>query len=419
MCRPLKDIVAELEGRYKECELSTLEERSRIIRDYDASIEYLLKLMDNYIQEVNYTLEHKLSVSIISRITHNLIFQISHSHDLLMPYSFTIGVYLMDDRYDENYRYWKEFEEKSEKIITLTEKLRENNIFNYEDIEEDAVLQNLLIIQGFGGKIPSKVKQGMKLAYSNGAKLLTCLEYMIDMMEDELASMKMTQIFREDDELLKEDYEINYLLYAKTYWPIRERSFRPHITNQLLRNNVTINGLEELRRETVRDFENHTGVGKIWRDYSEDVASMAKQLKDEIKSGDEWKYFFQKVFELEEYDRWIEELRNPPVAKIKAAVLTGNKQFMAIMANAVEQGLCTQRDWQFKWKEKIDAVYFASVASHKFNLSNRHDQDGDLSYSWKPFESLFGEKGFRLVFQDYKNGKYKLPHKVIIDKLFK
>lgn len=103
----------------------------------------------------------------------------------------------------------------------------------------------------------------------------------------------------------------------------------------------------------------------------------------------------------------------------KAEVLTGNAGFMAIMQKAEEQGLCVKEGWQYKWREKIDAVYFASVASHKYHLSNRHDRDGELAFSWKPFEALFDGKGFRSIYNDYQNGKYKLVNKNKIDKLFR
>lgn len=103
----------------------------------------------------------------------------------------------------------------------------------------------------------------------------------------------------------------------------------------------------------------------------------------------------------------------------RAAVLTENEEFMAIMRRAVEGGFCVQDGWQFKWKEKIDAVYFASVASHKFHLSHRHDSDGGLSFAWKPFEALFGEKDFRSKYNDYLQGKIKLRHKMEIDKLLR
>lgn len=103
----------------------------------------------------------------------------------------------------------------------------------------------------------------------------------------------------------------------------------------------------------------------------------------------------------------------------KAEALTSNGRFLAIMEKTVEQGLCTQEGWQFRWKDKIDAVYFASEASHKFHLSHRHDPDGGLAISWKPFEALFGEKGFRSKYNDYRQGKIKLRHKEEIDTILK
>lgn len=105
--------------------------------------------------------------------------------------------------------------------------------------------------------------------------------------------------------------------------------------------------------------------------------------------------------------------------KEKSAVLTENGEFMAIMERAVEAGFCRKEGWQFQWEEKIDAVYFASVASHKFNLSRRHDSSGDLAISWKPFEALFNEKGFRSKYNDYLQGKIKVYHKTEIDNLLR
>lgn len=106
-------------------------------------------------------------------------------------------------------------------------------------------------------------------------------------------------------------------------------------------------------------------------------------------------------------------------ARERAAVLTENAAFMAIMERAVEQGLCSPDGGRFQWSEKIDAVYFASVASHKFHLSRRHDSSGDLSIAWKPFEALFGEKNFRSKYNDYQQGKIKVHHKVEIDGLLR
>ena len=103
----------------------------------------------------------------------------------------------------------------------------------------------------------------------------------------------------------------------------------------------------------------------------------------------------------------------------RAAVLTENEEFMAIMEKAVEQGFCQHDGWQYRWKVKVEAAYFASEASHKFHISNRHDSDGELSISWKPFEALFGLKGLRLSYNDYQKCATKVKRKVEINALFK
>ena len=103
----------------------------------------------------------------------------------------------------------------------------------------------------------------------------------------------------------------------------------------------------------------------------------------------------------------------------RAEVLTENAEFMAIMEKAMEAGFCTHDGWQYRWKVKVEAAYFASVASHRFNLSNRNDHDGDKAISWIPFEALFAEKGLRLTYNDIKQCKTTLKHKVEIDKLFR
>lgn len=106
-------------------------------------------------------------------------------------------------------------------------------------------------------------------------------------------------------------------------------------------------------------------------------------------------------------------------AESKAEVLTSNADFMRILQRAEEQGFCKKEGWQYRWRVKADAAYFASVASHWFDLSNRHDHDGDKAISWIPFEALFAEKGLRLSYNDIKQCKTTLKHKAEIDKLFR
>lgn len=104
--------------------------------------------------------------------------------------------------------------------------------------------------------------------------------------------------------------------------------------------------------------------------------------------------------------------------KERAAVLTGNSDFMAILAKAVEQGFCTQDGWQYRWKVKVEAAYFASLASERFNLSTRKINGKKPAVSWIPFEALFGLQDLRTSFNDYKQCKTKLVREDEIDKLF-
>lgn len=102
-----------------------------------------------------------------------------------------------------------------------------------------------------------------------------------------------------------------------------------------------------------------------------------------------------------------------------ASSLISNSDFMTLMDKAVNQGFCTRHDQRFCWKVKAEAAYFASLASHRFALSDRHDHDGDLAISWKPFEVLFGIENLRLAYNDYKQCKTTLRRKAEIDNLFR
>ena len=106
-------------------------------------------------------------------------------------------------------------------------------------------------------------------------------------------------------------------------------------------------------------------------------------------------------------------------AEEKAAVLTENERFMAIMEKAVAAGFCSKEGWQYRWKVKVEAAYFASVASHRFGLSDRRDHEGDVTVSWIPFEALFGVKNLRLSYNDYQKCATKVRRKAAIDSLFR
>ena len=102
----------------------------------------------------------------------------------------------------------------------------------------------------------------------------------------------------------------------------------------------------------------------------------------------------------------------------KAAVLTENAEFMAIMQKAVEAGFCTQDGWQYRWKVKVEAAYFASLASERYGLSKRMVGGGKAAVCWIPFEALFGLNDLRTAFNDYKQCKTRLVREEEIGRLF-
>ena len=58
MCRPLKDIVTELEAKYKGFELIyDIDERHQVITDFDRNIEYLFHQFEKYEEDVTYVSE--------------------------------------------------------------------------------------------------------------------------------------------------------------------------------------------------------------------------------------------------------------------------------------------------------------------------------------------------------------------------
>ena len=104
--------------------------------------------------------------------------------------------------------------------------------------------------------------------------------------------------------------------------------------------------------------------------------------------------------------------------KERAAVLTSNEEFLHIMRKAIDAGFCSQDGWQYRWKVKVEAAYFASLANERFNLSKRKINGKKPAVSWIPFEALFGLKDLRTSFNDYKQCKTALAREEDIDKLF-
>lgn len=307
MCKPLKDIVAELEAKYKGEELKyDLEERSRVIAEFDRDLEYTISFIERYVEDVKYVLERNLDKNIITRSTLNLLFVMQHLYKSTANCDYAFSMYLLDERYEKNHDLSSRYTDASQKLVKRFDDLLQNNVFNVEQPKGEVIekvfyndsvtkKRHLISPSYFHKEVAEKL---------NGAEMIMCVRYLLLIFEVSYSSFKFNVLYQPEDELIRV-YELNYLFYAKNYWPEREQNFRSHIKRYY---KINISELEKLRREKIIDFES-TSAGKIWRDYSESQDKMASQMQYQKINDEQWKYFFQNIFEIEDYTRWIEELQ--------------------------------------------------------------------------------------------------------------
>lgn len=322
MCRPLKDKIAEIEAKYNGILLSyDLNERRRVIADFDRDVEYVFMRIENYKEDIKFVLDHKLELAIIRRTTLNLILIIEELCESVLLYRHAIEFYLMDEYKEKNNQLYYRFRVIHGELTDFFSRLNNMNVFGEETPNDDVLNRFRLFDEPNDDEVANVVTQikinREEIEHMNTAELMICFNYQLFIFQNNLWTLKFTFINR-DKEFMEFIYPLNYILYAKTYWPSYCENFRAHIIHQRLRGKVDINSLGRLKDEAIYQFEYNTPTGKIWRDCSENIAQMAIQMKEtfirEKKNEDEemWKFFFQNIFELEEYDRWIEELRNPP-----------------------------------------------------------------------------------------------------------
>ena len=308
MCKSLKDIIAELETKYIGYELRyDFEERSRVIADFDRDMEYMFSQFERYEEDVKFVLDKKLDKNIILRSTINLALVLQHLCKSLDEYDYAIGAYLLDERYEKNHDLFSRFIDASNILLNRLDDLLKTDYFEVEPPNEREVFGKffydernpeehyVITASHFHKEVAEKL---------NGAEMIVCVKHLLKMFDDGLFYVKNSQINGSVDEMNKV-YEINYLYYAKNYWPERERNFRPHIEHYY---KIGIDELEKLRHEKMNDFL-LTNTGKIWDKFSEDKYNMARQMKEQKFNEEQWKYFFENIFVIDDYTRWIEELR--------------------------------------------------------------------------------------------------------------
>ena len=299
---------AKLEAKYATSQLKyTLEKRFLICAQHDMEMHYALMLMDRYVDEVKYTIEHNLSLSIVSHLTYNLILVLARLNDFQDDYLYVVNEYLLDERYRINDEFKADYEKSMNEIIKLIDDLENNNSFESMSFKDDDSWSRKDFICDFTIKKTSLLNLEKKLAYLNGAELLSCLRHIMNIVYRKIVQAKNGTTYVESH-IFEEIYYKNYLLYAQHYWPEEGRGYRTYIEHKELLDEVTKETLLEVYRDIAKDFKTNK-VGEIWQ-YSEDKAKMGYELIRIAINEEQWKYFFKNVFRLEEIERWIWELRH-------------------------------------------------------------------------------------------------------------
>ena len=338
MCRPLKEIISELEEKYSGYELLyDIEERHRIILEFNNNMDILFTYIKQYGEDVEDLAKHYMNPGgRICQITVDMIVMMHHYCESLVNYDYAIEQYPMNDFYEKNKELLDLFHLNLQNYAKLFNYIYNKKIFSTGLSKEEDLLRKIFYDLEDYKKGINVTPTGMtrlnliEIQKLKGNDLIYALSIIMQYFGRYLIKINKRAVMS-DDYRLETVYERNYLLYAKKYWPTEVINFRKHITKYHFRGKNKISVLEILKDDAMRDFEYHTESGKIWRYYSEDKPQMARQMRERSLDEEQWFSFFRGIFEIEEYDRWIEELRNPAESdenKMKRErLLNSNKVF--------------------------------------------------------------------------------------------
>ena len=289
-----------------------LDERRTFIQDHDEEMDYICACLSHYYEDVKHAIDYGLSRSVVSHFTYNLVLVLAKGLTSLTIYEYMRGAYLLEEDFDNVYKSWKSVHDSAEEIIPLLVNLEKENYFD-EDIEMEDFMMDILPPYCDKAKGCEKLLNlHRRIALSTGSSLLTTLSCYIRHMEQWLADLK-SGLYKAIEEDYDRVYWANYNLYKKEYWPIDGHDFRLNVQNDnFFSAEITPDFLKRCLWEEKRDFE-HTPTGQLRRDFINNKKDLYFEVKRISLNEEQWRYFFKSICRFEEYQKWIEELNNPPL----------------------------------------------------------------------------------------------------------
>lgn len=280
----------------------------------DIEIEYTLNKMENFPFDVNHVREQNLDASIISHLAYNLNLQLSHTCQRVAKYNEISGLFLVADDFQSNYDHFTDFQKCSSKIKELIHNFDQISFFElYQTSPNNRPLEKQFSEELIINK-KTLLNLEKELAYMNGPQLLKCLGLLLDLTEEELKKTKEGLTYQ-DSNFMALVYNLNYVFYADNYWKKEKDKFRNHVKRNELMDDVTVEGLTTYYRQLLSDFKTND-VGRIWQKHSEEESELAYELYNLPINIEQWEYYFEYIFKIEEIKRWVSELKNPTTLKV-------------------------------------------------------------------------------------------------------
>ena len=274
--------------------------------DYEA--QYTIMQMNNYLYDVKHVIDQKMDVSIISHLTYNLNIQLLHCYNRTKDYYDASRYYLLGDHGIDMVGLIKDFQEKEDQIKNRINSFNKISLFEIYCAHPADFLAAEHYRRGIEDKNKPLLNLERELAFMNGAQLLKCLVYLMELTEKKILDIR-NGITYETNETLELVYDLNYVFYAEHYWINESAQYRTYVSEGELMDEVTPLGLLDCYKQTLSDFKTND-TGKVWAENSASKSELTYELKRFNLTIEKWQYFFKTIFKLEELKRWKNELKS-------------------------------------------------------------------------------------------------------------